>query len=68
MRGGGGGGGSFDADLIDPILTAGAHSGDGDVDIDFVQAAVPEPASCVLFGTLLIGVCAGLRKRSRLAR
>ncbi len=66
-HGGGGGGGSFDAG-IDQILTAGANSGDGTVDIEPVLAAVPEPTSCVLFGTLLVGVCAGLRKRSRLAR
>jgi hypothetical protein len=55
------GGGSFDAG-IDQILKSKEHEGNGDVEIDLVQATVPEPASCVLFGTILVGVCAGLRR------
>ncbi|MGA7237717.1 MAG: PEP-CTERM sorting domain-containing protein [Bryobacteraceae bacterium] len=60
---GGNGAYSFDTGLHQ--MTDDENSGDGKVDIELVQAAVPEPASCVLFGTLLVGICAGLRKRSR---
>jgi hypothetical protein len=56
------GGGSFDADLIDPSLQSGVNSGNGKVEIDFAQAAVPEPASCVLFGTILLGIGVKLRR------
>lgn len=57
---GGLGGRSFDAG-IDKVL-GGVNFGDGKVEIDLVPAAVPEPTSCVLFGTLLICICAGLRR------
>ncbi|MGA7239199.1 MAG: PEP-CTERM sorting domain-containing protein, partial [Bryobacteraceae bacterium] len=44
------------------VLTGGENFGNGKVDIELVQAPVPEPASCLLFGTLLVGICAGLRR------
>jgi hypothetical protein len=39
------------------------NSGDGEVNIiEPAQAAVPEPASCVLFGTFLAGICVKMRR------
>ena len=41
---GGGGGGSYLTSLFtNPILTAGAHSGDGSISINLLPPAVPNP-------------------------
>jgi hypothetical protein len=58
----GGGGGSFDAGT-DQILVAGFQTGNGEVVITELAAAVPEPASIVLLGVALAGLAAVWRRR-----
>jgi hypothetical protein len=60
--GSGGGGGSFDAGF-DPILVADFHTGNGEVVITELVAAVPEPASIAMLSAGLVGVAAVRRRR-----
>ena len=60
---GGGGGGSFDAGT-NQILVADFQTGDGEVIITELAAAVPEPASVALLGAGLLSLAA-LRRRRR---
>ena len=60
----GGGGGSFDAGT-DLILLADFHTGNGDVVITEVPAAIPEPASIALLGASLVGLAVVWRRRGR---
>lgn len=63
--GGGGGGGSFDAGT-DQILVADFQSGNGEVVITELAAAVPEPTAIALLGMGLVGIAAiWLRRRVR---
>jgi hypothetical protein len=66
--GGGGGGGSFLSNLVlDPVLTAGVHSGDGRITITLSSGtpAVPEPSTwaMALAGFAGLGWLARMRKR-----
>ncbi|HEX3416288.1 MAG TPA: PEP-CTERM sorting domain-containing protein [Stellaceae bacterium] len=58
----GGGGGSFDAG-IDQILMADFHTGNGEVVITELAAAVPEPASIALLGAGLLSLSVVRRRR-----
>jgi hypothetical protein len=51
----GGGGGSFDAGS-DPILVADFQTGNGEVVITELAAAVPEPASLAVLGAGLLSL------------
>ncbi len=57
----GGGGGSFDAGT-DQILLADFQTGNGEVMITELAAAVPEPASIALLGAGLISLAAVRRR------
>jgi PEP-CTERM motif len=63
--GGGGGGGSYLARLFtDPVLTAGANSGDGSISVELLKA-VPEPSTwaMMLMGFAGLGWLARTRGR-----
>ena len=62
IGGGGGGGGSFSAGT-DPILLARIGTGDGQVAIAAVAAAVPEPGSGALLGMGALGLAVLRRSR-----
>ena len=61
-HGPGGGGGSFDAGT-DQILVADFRTGNGEVAIIELAAAVPEPASIGLLGAGLLSLAAVRRRR-----
>jgi hypothetical protein len=65
-RGGGGGGGSLNNAFANIVAISGAHSGNGELDIDFVGPAVPEPSTCamLLLGFAGLGALAYHRNRS----
>jgi hypothetical protein len=58
----GGGGGSFDAGT-DLILLADFHTGNGEVVITELPAAIPEPVSIALLGAGLVGLAVVWRRR-----
>jgi PEP-CTERM motif len=60
----GGGGGSFDAGT-DLILLADFHTGNGEVVITELPAAIPEPPSIALLGASLVGLAVVWRRRGR---
>ena len=63
---GGGGGGSYLTSLFtNPILTAGAHSGDGSISINLLPPAVPEPSTwaMTLAGFAGLGWLTRMRRR-----
>jgi PEP-CTERM motif len=62
FAGAGGGGGSFDAGT-DQLLVADFRTGNGEVVITEIAAAVPEPASIALLGAGITGLIAVLRRR-----
>jgi hypothetical protein len=52
-----GGGGSYLASLFtDPVLTAGANSGDGSISITSLTPAVPEPSTWAMMATGFAGI------------
>ncbi len=64
--GGAGGGGSWDAG-IDQILVADFRTGNGEVIITEIAAAIPEPSSVALVGVGLLSLAAVWRRRGRLS-